>query len=88
MSTVKRLFVEKKQPYDVEAQGLLSDLKGTLGIIALDSVKIINRYDIEGINDDEYMMARNTIFSEPPVDYAYDEEYKIQAGCKAFAVEY
>jgi len=87
-STVKRLFVEKKTPYDVEAQGLLLDLKETLGIKALDSIKIINRYDIEGISDVEYMMARNTIFSEPPVDFAYDEEYKIQAGCKAFGVEY
>lgn len=88
MGNVKRLFVEKKQPYDVEAQGLLSDLKGTLGINGLESVKIVNRYDIEGISDDEYMMARNTIFSEPPVDFAYDEEYKIAEGSKAFAVEY
>lgn len=87
-SIVKRLFVEKKQPYDVEAQGLLLDLIETLGIKALESIKIINRYDIEGISDTEYMMARNTIFSEPPLDYAYDEEYKIQTGCKYFAVEY
>ncbi len=87
-STVKRLFVEKKKPYAVEAQGLLSDLKETLGIKTLEAVKIINRYDIEGISDSDYKKARNTIFSEPPVDYAYDEEFKIEAGCKAFAVEY
>ncbi len=87
-SMVKRLFVEKKKPYDVEAQGLMSDLTETLGIKALESVKIINRYDIEGISDEEYQMARNTIFSEPPVDLAYDEEYSIPAGCKTFAVEY
>ena len=87
-STVRRLFVEKKQPYDVEAQGLLSDFKETLGIKTLESVKIINRYDIEGISDTDYLKARNTIFSEPPVDYAYDEEYEIKAGCMVFAVEY
>ena len=87
-STVRRLFVEKKQPYDVEAQGLLSDFKETLGIKTLEFVKIINRYDIEGISDTDYLKARNTIFSEPPVDYAYDEEYEIKASCKAFAVEY
>ena len=87
-SIVKRLFVEKKKPYDVEAQGLLSDLTETLGIKSLEWVKIINRYDMEGISDEEYQMARNTIFSEPPVDFAYDEEYSIPAGCKAFAVEY
>ena len=87
-SMVKRLFVEKKKPYDVEAQGLLSDLTETLGIKSLEWVKIVNRYDMEGISDQEYRMARNTIFSEPPVDFAYDEEYAIPAGCKAFAVEY
>jgi phosphoribosylformylglycinamidine synthase len=87
-SNVKRLFVQKKQPYDVEAQGLLSDLKETLGIRSLESVRIVNRYDIEGISDEDYQKARNTIFSEPPVDYAFDENYDIEDGCRAFAVEY
>lgn len=87
-SAVKRLFVEKKVPYNVEAQGLMSDFIETLGIKSLKSVKIVNRYDMEGISDSEYQMARNTIFSEPPVDYAYDENYDIPAGSKAFAVEY
>ncbi len=87
-SIVKRLFVEKKKPYDVEAQGLLKDLRETLGIKSLESVKIVNRYDIEGISEEEYKMARNTIFSEPPVDNAYDEKYSIPVNCRAFAVEY
>ncbi len=87
-STVKRLFVEKKKPYDVEAQGLFSDLAETLGIKSLEWVRIINRYDIEGISQQEYSLARNTIFSEPPVDMAYDEEYAIPGGCRVFAVEY
>ncbi len=87
-STVKRLFVEKKKPYDVEAQGLLSDLVETLGIKSLEALKIVNRYDMEGISDTEYLMARNTIFSEPPVDFAYDEEYSLPEGSRAFAVEY
>ncbi len=87
-STVKRLFVVKKHPYDVEAQGLLKDLRETLGIKSLESLKIVNRYDVEGISDSEYKLARNTIFSEPTVDFAYDEEFEIPANCKAFAVEY
>ncbi len=87
-STVKRLFVVKKHPYDVEAQGLLKDLRETLGIKSLNSLKIVNRYDVEGINDSEYQLARNTIFSEPTVDFAYDEEYEIPPKCRAFAVEY
>ncbi len=87
-STVKRLFVVKKHPYDVEAQGLLKDLRETLGIKALESLKIVNRYDVEGISDSEYQLARNTIFSEPTVDFAYDEEFEIPSNCRAFAVEY
>ncbi len=86
--TVKRLFVVKKHPYDVEAQGLLKDLRETLGIKSLEALKIVNRYDVEGISDSEYQLARNTIFSEPTVDFAYDEEYEIPSNCRAFAVEY
>ncbi|ACL74881.1 phosphoribosylformylglycinamidine synthase [Ruminiclostridium cellulolyticum] len=87
-STVKRLFVVKKHPYDVEAQGLLKDFRETLGIESLESLKIVNRYDVEGISDSEYQLARNTIFSEPTVDSAYDEEFKIPSNCRAFAVEF
>ncbi len=87
-NTVKRLYVVKKHPYDVEAQGLLKDLRETLGIKSLNSLKIVNRYDVEGISDSEYQLARNTIFSEPTVDFAYDEEYEISSNCRAFAVEY
>ncbi len=87
-NTVKRLYVVKKHPYDVEAQGLLKDLRETLGIKSLNSLKIVNRYDVEGISDSEYQLARNTIFSEPTVDFAYDEEYEIPSNCRAFAVEY
>ncbi len=86
--TVKRLFVVKKHPYDVEAQGLLKDLRETLGIKSLEALKIVNRYDVEGISDSEYQLARSTIFSEPTVDFAYDEEYEIPSNCRAFAVEY
>lgn len=87
-NNVRRLFVEKKFPYDVEAQGLLNDFIETLGITSLEGVKVVNRYDIEGISDTEYRMARNTIFSEPTVDMAYDEIYQVPADCSAFAVEY
>jgi phosphoribosylformylglycinamidine synthase len=87
-SIVKRIFVVKKHPYDVEAQGLLKDLKEVLGIKSLAGLKIINRYDVEGISDSEYQMARNTIFSEPTVDLAFDEEYEVPEGSRVFAVEY
>ncbi|MCL6547074.1 MAG: hypothetical protein K6T61_17815, partial [Bryobacteraceae bacterium] len=71
--TVRRIFVEKKKGFDVEANGLFSDLKENLGISGLKSVRVINRYDVEGISESEYMDSRNTIFSEPTVDMVSDE---------------
>ena len=70
---VKRIFVEKKPGFDIEAGHLLEELKSNLQLSGLEKVRIINRYDIEGISDDEYAASRTTIFSEPNVDNAYDE---------------
>ena len=84
---VRRIYVEKKPGFDVEAKGVLEDLKENLSMSGLEAVRIINRYDVDGISDEEYAKARGLIFSEPPVDNAYDEEIEISEG-KAFAVEY
>lgn len=85
---VRRLFVEKKKGFDVEAQFLLEDLKNNLAIKGLQSVKIVNRYDIQGINDEQYAKAKLLIFSEPPVDNIYEEYYPAPQGSRRFAVEY
>lgn len=85
---VKRIFVEKKEGFDVQAQGLMSDIVEHLGIKGLKRIRIINRYDIEGISEEVYEASKATIFSEPPVDYVYDEEMEIQEGERAFSVEY
>ena len=87
MSQVRRIYVEKKQGFDIEAKGILEDLKENLSMSGLKNVRIINRYDVEGITDEEYSRARGLIFSEPPVDNAYDEVIDISDG-KVFAVEY
>lgn len=87
MENVRRIYVEKKRGFDVEAQSVMEDLKENLSLGGLTDVRIINRYDVEGISDEEYQKARNLIFSEPPVDNAYDEEVAINEG-KVFAVEY
>ncbi len=87
MSQVRRIYVEKKPGFDVEAKGVLEDLRENLSMTALKDVRIINRYDVEGITDEEYQSARGLIFSEPPVDNAYDEEIEISEG-KVFAVEF
>ena len=59
---VRRILVEKKPGFDIEAQHLLQDLKENLGLTALTRVRIINRYDMEGVTAEAYQQARNMIF--------------------------
>ena len=87
MGKVRRIFVEKKKGFDVEASHLLKDLKQNLSVLGLEEVRLVHRYDVEGISEEEYAAARNLIFSEPPVDNAYDEEYPLPQGAKVFASE-
>lgn len=88
MDNIKRLYVEKKKGCDVEAQHLFNDIKENLGINHLEGVRILNRYDIEGISDGDYEIAKNTIFSEPPVDNIYEEEFPIEYNETVFGIEY
>ncbi|MGE5558567.1 MAG: phosphoribosylformylglycinamidine synthase [Bacillota bacterium] len=88
MSGVRRIYVEKKKGFDVEAQGLLADLRRNLRMTGLSGVRVILRYDIEGISDEEYQAARCTIFAEPPVDVVYDESVDLPADARILAVEY
>ncbi len=88
MEAVRRIYVEKKEGFDVEARGVLKDLSENLSLTGLKSVRIVNRYDVSGISDEEYQKARTLIFSEPPVDNCYDEELPIDKDAKVFAVEY
>ncbi len=87
MAEVRRIYVEKKPGFDVEAQETLADLRENLNMKGLKGVRIINRYDVEGITDEEYAKARGLIFSEPPVDNAFDETIDIKEG-RIFAVEF
>ncbi len=89
MSTnVKRIFVEKKPGFDVEAQGLYHDLKYNLGIKGLQNVRLINRYDLEGISETEFQRSKQVVFAEAPVDVIYDEDFTIDPAAKFIAMEY
>jgi phosphoribosylformylglycinamidine synthase len=88
MAGVTRIFVEKKKGYDVYAAGLLADLRDNLGVKGLRSLRAVNRYDLEGITEQEYAAARDIVFAEPPVDLVYDETLPVDAGDRLFAVEY
>lgn len=85
---VRRIYVEKKKGFDVEAQSLFRELSENLHLRQLSGVRVINRYDIEGIDQKTYESARETIFSEPAVDMAYDEEIELEAGSRYFLTEY
>lgn len=88
INKVRRIYVEKKKGFDLEAQGLFRDLYENLGIKGLTGVRMLNRYDLSGVTDEEYLQARNTIFAELPVDNAYDEEIVLNPEDKIFAMEY
>lgn len=85
---VKRIYVEKKPEFSVEAKGLLKDLKENLLLENLEDLKIVNRYDVEGINDEIFEKAKNTVFSEPQVDECFEEEYPFAKEDKIFGIEY
>ena len=65
---VFRVYVEKKHGFDVEARQLANELRTILGIKALKNVRLVNRYDVEGISEELFAQATPTVFSEPQVD--------------------
>jgi phosphoribosylformylglycinamidine synthase len=88
MEKIKRIYVEKKKPFDIEAEHVFYDLKENLGVKQLTGLRLLNRCDISGITDDEYAAARTTIFSEPPLDIVYDEEIPVGEDEIVIALEY
>ena len=88
MGQVRRIYVEKKDPYAVKAKELAKDIAGYLGINSVSNVRELIRYDIENLSEETYKKACRLIFSEPPVDILYEEELPLSATEKAFSVEY
>ena len=85
---VRRIFVQKREGYNVEAKEILNDLRENLKLNNLKDLKILNRYDVENISEEVFEKAKDTIFSEPPVDIYYEEEYKENLGDIIFGVEF
>lgn len=84
---VYRIFVEKRDGLQNEAKTLLSDISTLLGISTVKSVRVINRYDVEGIDKDTFDYACKMVFSEPQLDNYFDE-LDTDSDSKIFAVEY
>lgn len=86
-NNIKRLFVEKKNEYAVEAHSLLKDLKYNLGISSLKALRVINRYDVSGILDREIELVAKFILSEPSVDSIF-KQLELNKKERIFAYEY
>ena len=86
--SVRRVYVEKKADYAVKAGELREELASYLGIEGLKKVRVLIRYDIENLSEEIYRKALVTIFSEPPVDELYEEEFPKNPGDLVFSVEY
>lgn len=86
--SIKRLFVEKKKGFDIEAREKKQDLIENLGLTCLTNVRVINRYDIDGLSDAELEAVLPCVFAEPQVDNVVRENIEIPKEDKYFAVEY
>ena len=73
MGNVFRCYVEKKPGFAVEAEHLFGELRHTLGLTGLTGVRVLRRYDVEGVDATVYAAARTTVLSEPQVDALWDE---------------
>ena len=87
MSNVRRVFVEKKPAFAIQAKELQSEIKSYLGIKTVTNVRVLIRYDIENISEETYKKALMTVFSEPPVDDVYEENFEL-GNAKTFSVEF
>ena len=86
---VRRIYVEKKKGFDVEAEALFNDVKENLHLDSLTGIRILNRYDIDGIDDETYESSKLTIFAEPAIDVVYEETMPEDLSSAIFfAVEY
>jgi phosphoribosylformylglycinamidine synthase len=88
MGNLKRIYVEKKEPYAVRAKELKTELRSYLDIKGLKAVRVLIRYDIENISEATYKKALGTVFSEPPLDILYEEKFKADYNDRSFTVEY
>ena len=88
MSSVRRVYVEKKPDFAVAAKELRHEIRNYLGLKGVTGVRELIRYDVENISDEVYERACKTVFSEPPVDTLYEETFETAEGSRIFSVEF
>ena len=87
MSKVRRIYVEKKEPYAIAARQLKEEITGFLAVKGLTGVRKLIRYDVENVSDEVFETACRTVFSEPPVDILYRETVEVPENGYIFSVE-
>ena len=88
MSSVRRVYVEKKPDFAVQAKDLKHEIHSYLGISEVTGVRVLIRYDVEHISDEVFEKGCRTVFSEPPVDTLYRESFKTGPSDRVFSVEF
>ena len=88
MSTVKRVYVEKKPDFAVQAKELKHEIRHYLNLSSVTNVRILIRYDVENVSDETFEKACHVVFAEPPVDDFYLEEFPHHPQDKIFSVEF
>lgn len=84
---IRRIYVEKKPMFAIKANELMDEMRDYLGIKA-DNVRVLIRYDVENVSDATFAKAKDTVFSEPPVDNVYEENFPHNNSDFCFTVEY
>ncbi len=85
---VKRIYVEKKEPFAVKSKELCEEIRSYLDIQSVERVRVLIRYDIENLSEETYQQACSCVFSEPPVDVLYEEKFDMREDSRAFSVEF
>jgi len=88
MGNVRRVYVEKKPDFAVQAKELQEEILGYLGIKGVTRVRVLIRYDVENISDGIFESACKCVFSEPPVDDLYKEAFDMDKDARVFSVEF
>ncbi len=86
--SVFRIYVEKKPEFAVEAKNLFNDIRTALRLETLRNIRVLNRYDAEGLSESDFNLAVSNVFSEPAVDVTYSDLPELSENEKVFAVEY
>ena len=88
MNNIRRIYVEKKAPYAVKTNELKMEIINYLGIKDINSIRVLNRYDIENVSEETYKKSLGVVFSEPPLDILYEEKFQLEKVDRVFSVEY